>query len=381
MKNLLEKYVLNECSREEVDEVVACFQEIKESSQLPSVEDVLELLDEKPLLNEATANRIRHNLFKEIQKEKKESIRKKSIWRYAAAAVVIGVLSTTYFLRTIPYSTQEEAPNLANTIVPGTDKATLTLEDGSVVQLEKGAAFKTKNARSNGEEIVYENTAETTATITYNYLSVPSGGQYFLKLSDGTKVWLNSASQLKYPVQFIEGETRKVELVYGEAYFDVSPSTVHKGATFKVLNQSQEIEVLGTEFNIKSYKDEVHVVTTLVEGKVIVSNGVFKQYLVPNQQFDLNTETANFSVAEVDVKNEIAWKDGLFRFVNKPLKDIMKVVSRWYDVEVVFENKALESVEFTGALNKDQRIEEILSIMKSYSINAYEIKGTTIVLR
>jgi len=343
---------------------------------------VLELLNEKPVLNEAVANRIHHSIILEVQKEKKTSIRKKSILKYAAAAVVVGVLSTTYFLRTkVLYAAQKKSPTLAVVIVPATDKATLTLEDGSVVELEKGADFKTKSATSNGKEIVYENTAQPAATISYNYLTIPRGGQFFIKLSDGTQVWLNSETQLKYPVHFIEGETRKVELVYGEAYFDVSPSTVHNGATFKVLNKAQEIEVLGTEFNIKAYQEDAHIITTLVEGKVVVGNGDFKQYLVPNQQFNLDTETNNFSVVEVDVKNEITWKDGVFRFVNKPLKEIMEVVARWYDVDVVFENKALESVEFTGTLNKNQSIEEILSIMKSYSINNYEIKENKVILK
>ena len=100
-------------------------------------------------------------------------------------------------------------------------------------------------------------------------------------MSDGTQVWLNSESQLKYPVNFIKGQTRQVELVYGEAYFDVSPSVEHNGAKFKVFNQSQEVEVLGTEFNVKAYKDETNIYTTLVEGRVVIDNGALKQSLLP----------------------------------------------------------------------------------------------------
>tara|TARA_B100000809_G_scaffold258787_1_gene302595 strand:- start:5395 stop:6564 length:1170 start_codon:yes stop_codon:yes gene_type:complete len=383
IKSVLKKFVLNQCSKKEVDEVVRYIQGIKESSQLPSVEDVLELLDEKPILNEVVANRIEQTILQEVQKDKITSLKKKlQFWKYAAAAIFIGLITTTYVFRdNISNTPLEVVPTIVNTIVPGTDKATLTLEDGSLVVLEKGTAFKTKNANSNGEEIVYENAKSNTSAIKYNYLTIPRGGQFFLKLSDGTQVWLNSESQLKYPVHFIEGETRKVELVYGEAYFDVSPSTSHKGAKFKVINNAQEVEVLGTEFNIKAYKDEANIYTTLVEGKVVVANGAFKQNLVPNQQFNLDTETNNFSVVKVDVKGEISWKEGVFSFVNKPLIDIMKVLSRWYDVDIIFENKELESVEFMGTLNKNQSIEEILSIMKSYSLNNYEIKGDTIILK
>ena len=383
IKSLLKKFVLNQCSKEEVDEVVTYIQGIKESSQLPSVEDVLELLDEKPILNEVVANRTEHSIIKEVQKDKITSLKKKiQFWKYAAAAIFIGLISTTYVFRNnITNTPLEVTPTIVNAIVPGTDKATLTLEDGSVVVLEKGAAFKTKNANSNGEEIVYQSAKSNASAIKYNYLTTPRGGQYFVKLSDGTQVWLNSESQLKYPIHFIEGETRKVELVYGEAYFDVSPSTNHKGVKFKVINSAQEVEVLGTEFNIKAYKDEANIYTTLVEGKVVVGNGIFKQNLIPNQQSIVDTLKDTLSVIKVDVKGEISWKDGVFSFVDKPLIDIMKVISRWYDVDIIFENKELESLEFMGALNKNQSIEEILSIMKSYSINNFEIKEKTIILK
>ena len=386
IQSLLKKLVLNQNSKKEVDEVVRYIQGIKESSELPSVEDVLELLDEELILNEAVANRIEHSILKKVQNNKRTTIKKKSIWKYAVAAVFIGFITTSYIFRTnnilnTPQDDALEIVNTVNTIVTGTDKATLTLEDGSLMVLEQGASFKTKNANSNGQEIVYKNVKSKASAIKYNYLTIPRGGQYFVQLSDGTQVYLNSESQLKYPVHFIEGQTRKVELVYGEAYFDVSPSTEHKGAKFKVINNAQEVEVLGTEFNINAYKDDPNIYTTLVEGKVVVANNDSKQSLVPNQQFKLNTETNNFSVTKVDVNEFISWKDGVFQFVNKPLKDIMKVLSRWYDVDIIFENKDLESLEFIGTLNKNQSIEEILSIMTSTSINNYEIKDKTIILK
>lgn len=379
---LLKKFILNQCSKIEVDQVVSYFQGIKESSQLPSVEEVLELLDEKPILNEVVANRIEHSIIKEVQKDKKTSLKKKlQFWKYAAAAIFIGLITTTYVFKSNTSNTPlEVTPRIVNTIVPGKDKATLTLEDGSLISLEKGASFKTKNAKSNGEQIVYQNAKSNPSSIKYNYLTIPRGGQFSLKLSDGTEVWLNSESQLKYPVRFIEEETREVELVYGEAYFDVSPSTNHKGAKFKVLNNTQEIEVLGTEFNIKAYKDEVNIYTTLVEGKVAINTPNLKQLLTPNQQSILDTQNNTLSVIKVDVLEVISWKEGVFSFINKPLKDIMKVLSRWYDVDIIFENKELESVEFIGTLNKNQSIDEVLSIMKSFSLNNYEIKGDTIIL-
>lgn len=310
------------------------------------------------------------------------------IRRYVGVAATLAILISSSFFANKYYfnisksNIETVSTKIVNTIVPGTDKATLTLGDGSEIVLKKGIAFQTKNANSNGKKIIYKaENVNKKAEVAYNYLTIPRGGQFFIELSDGTKVWLNSESQLKYPVSFIAGVTRQVELVYGEAYFDVSPSTMHNGSKFKVVNQAQELEVLGTEFNIKAYKDEQNVYTTLVEGKVEINASSVKLLLVPNEQSNLNKLSNKMSVSVVDVNTEISWKTGVFRFKGKRLIDIMKVISRWYDVEVVFENKELESLKFKGVLEKEQSIEEILSIMKSSTITDYEIKDKVITLK
>lgn len=302
--------------------------------------------------------------------------------KYAAAAVIVFGLG--YLFKQGSFnSPKETTPVIVNNqIEPGTDKATLTLGDGSQIVLEKGVSFQTQNANSNGEEIIYEVAESNSSEVTYNYLTIPRGGQFHIVLSDGTEVWLNSESQLKYPVSFIDGETRQVELVYGEAYFDVSPSTNHKGSNFKVFNQTQEIEVLGTEFNIKAYKGEPNIYTTLVEGKVLVKSFIQNQELKPNQQSTLNLEKSIMSAMEVNVYNEISWKDGVFSFRRKPLEDIMKVLSRWYDIDVEFVNPELKNVGFNGVLGKDQNIEDILKTIKSFGvIKDYEIKNKTVMLK
>ncbi len=310
---------------------------------------------------------------------------KKPWYKYAAAAAFIALLATSYFLKEgLLHLDTKTTPVIVNTntIQPGTDKATLILGDGSQVALEKGEELQTQYAESNGEAIIYKASQNKAKNTPYNYLSIPRGGQFLIKLSDGTQVWLNSESQLKYPVSFEAGKTRQVELVYGEAYFDVSPSSEHQGAKFTVLNKSQEVEVLGTEFNIKAYKDEAIVYTTLVEGKVAVTYENKKQNLVPNQQLSFNAQTKNASIKAVDVYNEISWKEGFFSFERKPLKDIMKVLSRWYDIDVIFENKSLEEVKFFGVLGKDQNIEDILETIKNFKIiEEYEITGKTILLK
>lgn len=331
---------------------------------------------------EKTLEKLLFNIRRE--KSIKHRFHNRPIYKYAIAAVfVIGLVTASFYWEhkksNIPV---DNGQIVTNTIQAGTDKAVLTLGDGSKVALEKGESFKTNSARSDGQQIVYDGNARTDhSKIVYNYLTIPRGGQFFIKLSDGTQIWLNSESQLKYPVTFIKGKTREVELVYGEAYFDVSPSSENRGTKFKVINNKQVVEVLGTEFNIKAYKDESNIYTTLVEGKVQINTSTTNQILAPNEQSNVNTINNDLMVTKVDVDTEISWKNGYFSFKGKSLKEIMKVISRWYNVDVIFENKELESIKFKGIIYKSQGIEEILSIMKSNTINSYQIKDKSIILK
>ncbi|UNY98774.1 DUF4974 domain-containing protein [Zhouia spongiae] len=319
-----------------------------------------------------------------LKKRRDRKLKTYNALRNAAAVIAIGFASV-YLLNEFAFkeATAYGTSTVVNSqIEPGTDKATLTLEDGSQIALEKGSSLQTQNANSNGEEIVYEADKKRGKEVVYNYLTIPRGGQFHVVLSDGTEVWLNSESQLKYPVAFIDGESREVELIYGEAYFDVSPSTAHKGARFKVFNQSQEVEVLGTEFNIKAYKEETNIYTTLVEGKVTVNFGDQQQKLLPNQQSVTNIDQKDIEVRNVDVYGETSWRKGLFSFKSKSLKEIMTVISRWYDVEVIFENSELENAMFNGVLKKDQSLEVLLkAINKTNLISAYEIKEDKVIIK
>lgn len=385
IQNLLKKFILNQCSKEEIDQVVLYVQDLTESTGLPTVEEVLAILDEKPMMAEEDATRIQDSILATPQKQKKKTKRKFHFVKYAAAAILVGFLVTTYFFKDAVFNkpVQVTPPIVKQdkkATESGTDKATLTLANGSQIALVNGTSLKTQNAKSNGAGIVYD-ANENTNKIIYNYLTIPRGGKFFIKLSDGTQVWLNSETKLKFPVAFIEGQPREVELVYGEAYFAVSPSTKHKGAHFKVLSNKQLVDVIGTEFNIKAYKDEVNSYTTLVEGKVAVNIGTRKLKLTPNQQLSLNTETSNPVVKNVDVYNEISWKEGVFSFEKITLKDMMKVLSRWYDVDFVFKNKAIENEIFDGVLRKTQTLDEILKSIKNFKIiKNYEIKDQQVIL-
>ena len=384
MKELFIKYIKGECSHEEVDQIVAYLKKSEDLSEVPTFNDISEILERYPEMDENASDYI-YNSILEINKVKRLPIKRKfQIWKYAAAAVIIGILATTYLFKVDNSKNPPEiVPVIVNNeIEVGTDKASLTLEDGSVVLLDEGNTYQTSNATSNGEKIIYKNRKTSSKDIVYNYLTIPRGGQFLIKLADGTQVWLNSESQLKYPTSFVDGETRQVELVYGEAYFDVSPSTEHDGSRFKVLNKSQEIEVLGTEFNLKAYKDDNNVFTTLVEGKVGLSSALSHSILKPKQQAIVNVYDKKTKIIKVDLYHEISWKDGVFSFRKKPLGEIMKVLSRWYDLDVQFTSPELKNKGFNGVLGKDQEIEEILDIIKSFGvISDYEINNKTVILK
>lgn len=217
--------------------------------------------------------------------------------------------------------------------------------------------------------------------IAQNILDIPRGGQFHMVLSDGTKVWVNANTRLKYPVAFVPGESRKVELVYGEAYFEVSPSTEHEGSHFIVRTGEHEVEVLGTQFNIKAYGGDREISTTLVEGKVKVGNGTTEKDLSPGYQSRFDREGEGLSVVEVDVYDEISWRNGFFSFKDKPLEDIMKVLSRWYDFDVRFEDDAVGKLTFNGVFRRAADIEDILNIIRQTNEVNYEIDQKTITIK
>ncbi|RTE54301.1 FecR family protein [Arenibacter aquaticus] len=307
--------------------------------------------------------------------------------KIAVAASIMLLLGMAFYLlydnRPVKVSEPEKQSNL---IVAGTDKAILTLENGNEVALEKGKKIQTAKASSNGEELIYVDKEQNETDVKeqmYNYLTIPRGGQFFVKLSDGTEVWLNSESKLKYPVAFKDGLTRNVELIYGEAYFKVSPSEEHKGAAFHVLTKSQEINVLGTEFNVRAYNNEELISTTLVEGKINIKKGEQSKTLRPNQQARISRGSDNMDIQEIDVSQEIAWVNGLFSFNEKPLGEIMTDLSRWYDTEVVYENAKHKSFVFTGILERTETVEDILKLIEATSEGQikFEINNKTISIK
>ncbi|QDO95491.1 DUF4974 domain-containing protein [Formosa sediminum] len=376
MKKITIKYITSTISSKELLELKEMLKE-KENQELFK-DYVKDYYDVHAVLNKPDVDKAFDKLWKEIEKQKPSRQLFFPMWfKYAAAAVLVLMFSLSYYL--INNKEQAEVKHsVVETGTPGFNKAILTLEDGSNIVLEKGQPYNAAKVTSNGEQIIYDKKDEN--HILYNYLTVPRGGRFEVELADGTRVWLNSDSKLKYPVSFKSGTTREVELVYGEAYFDVSSSKNHNGASFKVRSKLQEVEVLGTEFNLKAYKDDISVYTTLVEGEVSVKNEAFKEVLDPGYQSVVVGEREVIDVRTVNVYNEIAWKEGIFSFRDKPLKEIMKSLSRWYDVDILIKNKELEDIRFNGVLSKTMTLEEILIPIKRNTNLKYKLYDKKIII-
>ncbi|MCG8581665.1 MAG: FecR domain-containing protein [Bacteroidales bacterium] len=284
----------------------------------------------------------------------------------AIALLVLSVGSVIYILR------QSQADHTSGqqlaVVEPGQSKATLTLEDGQVVELDNNESLtvKQKGAIINNEagKINYEVTNENVLSLKYNTLQVPRGGEYQVTLPDGTRVWVNSETQLKYPVKFA-GDTRTIELS-GEAYFEVAHNAKQP---FIVKTKSHNIEVLGTTFNIRAYDDDIVQHTTLVEGSVQASYFNTKgtkntQILKPEQQIQFNQDDKQAKLTTVDTYIYTAWKQGRFVFRDQSIESILNGMSRWYDIEIEFENQSVADKTFSLDIKRDAPFEKIITVLE-----------------
>lgn len=300
------------------------------------------------------------------------SFRNRLAW--AAAAVLV---ASFFIWRTnIDQPAQSSAAPVE--ILPGGTKATLTLADGKVISLD-GVANGNIAAEGNVQVIKMDGTLQYNASndddeVTYNTVQTPRGGKYQLVLSDGSIVWLNAASSLRFPVAFKDME-RMVELK-GEAYFEVK-----KGLKpFKVsLQNGSEIEVKGTAFNVNAYHDEDMLKATLIEGKINFLMQGKTQALVPGQQIRVDNKSLGFQlVDDVATDEEIAWKNDLFIFKGMDVKSIMREISRWYDIDVEYRGK-LNPETFSGIVSRKTNLSQVLKIMEEGGVR-FEIEGRTIVV-
>lgn len=274
-------------------------------------------------------------------------------WGWAAACIILLISAGIYW-----WPSQQPAEQVAVTVAdvtPGSNKAILTLADGTQISLDSNASRMIREGiRQEGNQLQYDGAAG----VSLNTLSTPRGGQFQVKLPDGTMAWLNAASSIRYPAAFI-GKERVVEIT-GEVYFEVAKNAK---MPFRVkAGNRQVIEVLGTHFNVCAYNDETIARTTLIEGAVRVQGMLLK----PGQQ--AQTGTDGTKIMQVHTDQAIAWKNGFFDFEDADLEDVMRQLSRWYDLEVIYEGKP-PRMQFGGKMSRDLKLSDILAGLKGASVH------------
>ena len=300
--------------------------------------------------------------------------------RYAAILLLpLGIAIAILLWESKP----EPVVSIAEVIKPGGHKAILTTGGGERVILSDStlAPLREQNGmivNVQNNKVSYEAPQDTLVTETqpiFNTLQVPRGGEYVLTLSDGTQVWLNAESEIRYPIQFT-GDKRVVYLE-GEAFFTVTPD---KEKPFVVVSPKASVSVLGTEFNLRAYADEENVQTTLVSGSVIMQSEKYKQQikLVPGEQGTLDIKTGNLRKQEVDTYLYSAWKDGRFVFRNTRLEDLFNILSRWYDLHVFYLNTEVKDIRFTGDINKTEDFKSILKIIENNERVQFNVNQRTV---
>jgi transmembrane sensor len=280
-------------------------------------------------------------------------------------------------------------------IAPGGNKALLTLANGSTIVLDSAQdgtlaqQGTTKIIKLDGGALAYraatgskgQTTEQTTEQTGYNTIATPRGGQYRIILPDGSKVWLNAASSLRFPAAFT-GSDRTVELT-GEAYFEIvknagKPFHV-KVATGGKGGEGMDVEVLGTSFNVMAYANEEKIHTTLLEGKVKVKQGALAENLSPGRQAIVDQTTHVMEVGEGNIDQAVAWKDGLFRFKETDIRELMRQVERWYDVEVVYRTDRGDQ-DFTGVVSRNKNVSTLLHMLELTGTVHFKIEGKEIIV-
>jgi len=367
------------------------------SDEKKIIENYLESYQNKNVTWDSTLmgekDSIAEELYLHILKEidvRERKVRTLKFWRLSSAAAVFLILfSGLYIFYNRAGSVTNYASRYKSDIAPGRQKATLTLQDGSVLTLDtmhEGTVKEDHGVRitSKNGTLVYEVLNNNSPTIAYNVIQTPRGGKFIVLLPDGTKVWLNSETVFRYPTAF-RSNKREVTLS-GEAYFEVAKQVQKSNPSnripFIVKTGSQEVEVLGTHFNINSYQDEPVIKTSLLEGSVRITHHGSTLLLKPNEQamFDNSATSAMKLLKNIDSGGVVAWKNDVFRFQDTGLNEIMRQLSRWYDVNIVYEGDP-PSDEFTGYISRNVNISSVLQMLEQGGGVEFRIEGRNVIIK
>jgi transmembrane sensor len=390
---LVDRYLAGTCSKQELEELLR--RVAAEDQDASSLDDVLKSLwartgkdasvtGEDGSVGEGPRDARWNALYADMMREARDKspARGRMIY-WAAAAVLILALGTTGYLRYTRYTDQsikalakEPGSRYQNDVPPGSSGAILTLAGGRQIVLDsagnKVLAIQsgTRLTNRNGE-IVYEGKANPDAA--FNTLTTSKGKQYQLVLSDGSKVWLNAASSIRYPATF-PGNAREVEIT-GEAYFEIAPDRLRP---FTVTVNGVKVNVLGTRFDINGYTDEPAVRTTLLDGAVQVSAGGTEKMLKPGEQAQTDKEGHTRVSAQADADGVIGWKEGYFSFDNTDLATVMREIARWYDVDVVYQGPVPDR-RFGGEISRNSNASQVLKILEESNVY-FKIEGRKIIV-
>jgi transmembrane sensor len=384
IQKLLHKFILNQCTAEETDKVVAYYKKNKRTSDFPTVDDIKSLSDEIPEMDAATAEKIFSNVLasaKEIEQTKIVT-KRKPFRKYRAIAASIVVLIGIG----ISYQRNFFSPE-KDVIITNSNEITLQLENGAiqVISTNKKSEIEDANGNiignQNGNKIVYD-TETTIEKIVYNIIKIPYGKRFELQLSDGTIVHLNSGTTLKYPIKFIAGENRQVFLD-GEAFFDVAKDKTHP---FIVNADNLNIRVLGTHFNVSNYPEDKLTDVVLVEGSV----GLY----TANEKFNAEKNIllkpgfkGSFSKTDNQIKTKAvvtdaytAWTKGGLTFREMTFKDISKKLERHYNVTIINQNEKLSNEKFNASFG-DEPISKVLSYFNEIHGINYTLKNNEVLIK
>lgn len=339
---------------------------------------IAEIEQRKP----SSFERISHNIAEQVAETAKPQRRTRRLLYLIAASILLLISVTLYYMgqRKPSGGSADTAIDMRykNDVPPGGNKATLTLANGSIIMLDSTvngmvtSQGNTKVIKLASGRLAYETGGHNNpAEVLYNVVSTPRAGQYQVLLPDGSLVWLNAASSLRFPTVFSDRE-RAVEL-RGEAYFEI---TKNPTAPFKVVVNNMEVTVLGTQFNINAYTDEVAVKTTLVDGALKIAASGENSMLRPGQQLQLNTNGALMLVDNANVEGEIAWKEGMFYFRGTDINTIMRQISRWYDVTVSYEGE-IPQRWITGEAPRTISLATLLKVLELNDVH-FRIEGRKI---
>ena len=385
---LVKKFFDGTCSPDEKQELAIWIKQNPDQALSEELEKEWNVFESDLKMPVAVSERILNNILPasaEISLDETSEADRSTrlLWSKIAAAAVLILSLGLYWWSGRDHSpvAQQSAPVVQVTdLSPGGNKAVLTLGDGSSIVLDSAkngsltSQGNTNVTKSKKGELIYSASPETDKAVVFNTVTTPKGGQYHIVLPDGSKVWLNAASSLRFPTAFT-GKERKVEIT-GEVYFEVARN---EKMPFIVKASETEIAVLGTHFNVMAYADEKILKTTLLEGSVKVSRGGKSAMLNPGQQARIKGVSDNIRVIDdIDTDKEMAWKNGYFQFQDDNLENIMRQISRWYDVEVRYEGNPGKET-FTGRLPRNGNVSKVFKILSLSGVK-FRIEGKSIIV-